>query len=75
MKNLNYNTNLKLESYDEQLKRWPKQGHHILAQYDDEKIIVYQSYRPEIGHFAAENQYFGGPFSLERMTWIKPNFL
>ncbi|EJL75118.1 hypothetical protein PMI13_00595 [Chryseobacterium populi] len=22
-----------------------------------------------------ENQYFGGAFSLERMMWIKPNFL
>jgi hypothetical protein len=46
-----------------------------MAQYDDEKIIVYQSYRPAIGNFAAQNQFFGGPFSLERMTWIKPNFL
>lgn len=47
----------------------------IMAQYDDEKIIVYQSYRKEIGEFAFKNQYFGGEFSLERMTWIKPNFL
>ena len=46
-----------------------------MAQYDDEKIIVYQSYRPEIGDFAVQNQYFGGAFSLDRMTWIKPNFL
>jgi len=66
---------LKLKKYIEQEKAWPQQGHHILAQYDDEKIIVYQSYRPAIGDFAARNQYFGGPFSLERMTWIKPNFL
>ena len=46
-----------------------------MAQYDEEKIIVYQSYRPEIGNFAVKNQYFGGAFSLDRMTWIKPNFL
>jgi len=46
-----------------------------MAQYDDEKIVVYQSYRPAIGNFATQNQFFGGPFSLERMTWIKPNFL
>lgn len=46
-----------------------------MAQYDDDKIIVYQSYRKEIGEFAVKNQYFGGEFSLERMTWIKPNFL
>ncbi|HEX7868789.1 MAG TPA: DUF4291 domain-containing protein [Chryseobacterium sp.] len=66
---------LKLKKYKEQLQDWPQKGHHIMAQYDDEKIIVYQSYRKEIGEFAVQNQYFGGAFSLERMTWIKPNFL
>jgi len=66
---------LKIKLYNEQIEKWPQQGHHIMAQYDDEKIIVYQSYRPEIGDFAAQNQYFGGAFSLNRMTWIKPNFL
>ena len=66
---------LKIQNYKEQLQEWPQSGHHIMAQYDDEKIIVYQSYRPAIGNFAAQNQFFGGPFSLERMTWIKPNFL
>ncbi|WP_103068220.1 DUF4291 domain-containing protein [Aquimarina sediminis] len=66
---------LQLKKYIEQQKEWPQQGHHIMAQYDDEKIIVYQSYRPQIGNFAIKNQYFGGAFSLERMTWIKPNFL
>lgn len=66
---------MKLKLYKEQIKEWPQTGHHIMAQYDDNKIIVYQSYRPEIGHFAAKHQYFGGAFSLNRMTWIKPNFL
>ncbi|WP_449400091.1 DUF4291 family protein [Chryseobacterium wanjuense] len=66
---------LKLKKYKEQLQDWPEKGHHIMAQYDDEKIIVYQSYRKEIGAFAVKNQCFGGAFSLERMTWIKPNFL
>lgn len=66
---------LKLKKYKEQLQDWPQKGYHIMAQYDDEKIIVYQSYRKEIGEFAVKNQYFGGAFSLERMTWIKPNFL
>lgn len=66
---------LQCKSYIEQLEEWPKTGHHIMAQYDDEKVIVYQSYRPAIGDFAFKNQYFGGPFSLQRMTWIKPNFL
>lgn len=66
---------LKLKKYKEQLQNWPQKGHHIMAQYDDDKIIVYQSYRKDIGEFAVKNQYFGGAFSLERMTWIKPNFL
>ncbi|WP_149206014.1 DUF4291 domain-containing protein [Flavobacterium johnsoniae] len=66
---------IELKKYSEQIKEWPKSGHHIMAQYDDEKIVVYQSYRKEIGEFAVKNQFFGGAFSLERMTWIKPNFL
>jgi len=63
------------KKYTEQLKGWPKTGHHIMAQYDTRKIIVYQSYRKEIGDFAVKNQFFGGAFSLNQMTWIKPNFL
>ena len=66
---------LKLKKYTEQLKEWPASGYHIMAQYDEEKVIVYQSYRPEIGNFATKNQFFGGPFKYTRMTWIKPNFL
>lgn len=64
-----------VKKYIEQLSEWPKSGCHIMAQYDDEKVIVYQAYRKEIGEFAINNQYFGGEFSLTRMTWIKPNFL
>ena len=67
--------NLRIESYVAQQKCWPQTGYHIMAQYDDQKVIVYQSYRPSIGNFAVTNQYFGGDFSLTRMTWIKPNFL
>ncbi|HEY9852456.1 MAG TPA: DUF4291 domain-containing protein [Leptolyngbyaceae cyanobacterium] len=63
------------EPYLNQISRWPKNGRHILAQFDDHSIIVYQAYRPAIGYFAIENGYFGGEFSLDRMSWIKPNFL
>lgn len=63
------------EWYRDQVKRWPQEGRVILAQYDDNTVVVYQAYRPAIGHFAAKNGYFGGEFSLSRMTWIKPNFL
>src|SRR4051795_8107921 len=63
------------EPYLAQLRRWPATGRHILAQYDDRSVVVYQAYRPEIGRFAARHGYFGGEFSLDRMSWIKPNFL
>jgi hypothetical protein len=66
---------LQTEPYLEQRRRWPASGRHILAQFDDESVIVYQAYRPEIGHFAAEHGYFGGAFGLGRMSWVKPNFL
>src|SRR3954447_61697 len=63
------------EPYLAQDARWPRSGRHILAQFDAESVVVYQAYRPEIGHFAARHGYFGGAFSLGRMSWIKPNFL
>ena len=66
---------LNTESFAVQNARWPKSGRVILAQSDSESVIVYQAYRPSIGHFAAKNGYFGGDFSVSRMTWIKPNFL
>ena len=54
---------------------WPRDGRHILAQYDDESVIVYQAYNPAIGRYAAEHGRFGGDFSFSRMSWVKPNFL
>lgn len=63
------------ESYLVQKARWPKSGRHILAQYDDETVVVYQAYRPSIGEPAAANGAFGEGFSLTRMSWVKPNFL
>lgn len=66
---------LSVENYLVQKNRWPQQGRHILAQFDEERVIVYQAFRPAIGKFAVEHGYFGGPFSLARMSWIKTNFL
>lgn len=63
------------ELYTGQTARWPQSGRHIMAQYDAETVVVYQAYCPQIGRFAAEHGYFGGSFSLSRMSWIKPNFL
>jgi hypothetical protein len=64
-----------MEPFVAQRERWPARGRHVMAQFDDESVVVYQAYRPEIGHFAAAHGYFGGAFSLSRMSWIKPNFL
>lgn len=67
--------NLETEPYLTQTSIWPDAGRVILANFDDNSIVVYQAYRPEIGHFAVKNGYFGGAFKLNRMSWIKPNFL
>lgn len=61
--------------YAEQTEKWPQSGRHILAQHDDDTIIVYQAYRPAIGNYAVRHGCFGGPFRYTRMSWIKPNFL
>lgn len=66
---------LVMEPYPEQVKLWPQEGRHILAQFDAETVVVYQAYRPAIGRYAAEHGSFGGDFSYSRMSWVKPNFL
>ena len=68
--------NLITESYQAEQERWPQTGRHILAQYDADKVVVYQAFRPKIGQYAARHgRRFGDNFSLTRMSWIKPNFL
>lgn len=66
---------LTLEPYLAQANRLPSNGRYILAQYDNNSIVVYQAYRPQIGRLAAECGYFSGEFQFDRMSWIKPNFL
>lgn len=68
-------TMLATASYIEQMKQWPPTGRHVLAQFDEDTIIVYQAYSPSIGRFAVQNGFFGGDFKYSRMSWIKPNFL
>ncbi len=64
------------EPYVSQNQRWPQTGRHILAQFDEHSVIVYQAYNRAIGRFAVSHGYFGGSgFGFERMSWIKPNFL
>lgn len=61
--------------YLAQAAEWPQSGRHILARFDERSIWVYQAYRPEIAEHAVKHQRFGGEFSYNRMSWIKPNFL
>ena len=49
--------------------------HQVRADYDRTTIVVYQAYRAEIAEAAVRAQRFAEPFSLNRMTWIKPSFL
>jgi hypothetical protein len=51
------------EPYLMQLPHLPVNGRHILAQYDETSLVVYQAYRPAIGHFAVKHGFFGGAFS------------
>src|SRR5262245_22248191 len=66
---------LELKPYSLQSSQWPPTGRHILAQFNQEDIVVYQAYSPQIGRYASENGSFGDGFRLDRMSWIKPNFL
>ncbi|HET6247005.1 MAG TPA: DUF4291 domain-containing protein [Tepidisphaeraceae bacterium] len=66
---------LRTEPYHLQKARWPTDGRHILAQFDNERVVIYQAFRPEISCFAVARGYFGDGFSMNRMSWIKPNFL
>lgn len=67
---------LVLENHAAQVARWPQRGRHVMAQFDESSIVVYQAYRPSIGHAAVRDQRFGGGgWSFDRMSWIKPNFL
>ena len=46
-----------VESYVQQRDQvWPKDGRHILAQYDQDSIVVYQAYCPEIAQYAVDHQ-------------------
>ncbi|ALB61134.1 hypothetical protein AFK62_00740 [Cronobacter condimenti 1330] len=48
----------------------------IRAYYTDDFIRVYQAFSDEIAESALENKTFvSPPFSMSRMTWIKPSFL
>lgn len=66
---------LAVEPYLVQAERWPREGRHLLAQFDAETIMVYQAYKPSIARYAVAHRRFGGEFSYSRMSWIKTSFL
>lgn len=48
----------------------------IRAYYTDDFIRVYQAFSYEIAESALDNKTsVSPPFSMSRMTWIKPSFL
>ena len=68
--------NINLKKYKEQKLFWPDSGCQILANYNEDSIVVYQAFAPSIAEYAVRLQRFGGPdYKLTRMTWIKTSFL
>ena len=47
----------------------------LRADYDATGIVIYQAYRAQIAPPALASQRFVTPFSLNRMTWVRPSFL
>ena len=47
----------------------------IRADCNRDSIVVYQAYGEKIAQAALKAGKFVPPFSLNRMTWIKPSFL
>jgi uncharacterized protein DUF4291 len=46
----------------------------VRAFHDDSLIRVYQAFSREIADNSVRAQRFVAPFSLSRMTWVKPSF-
>lgn len=49
--------------------------YEIRAEFDNRSITVYQAYQKAIALPAIQHNRFVPPFSLTRMSWIKPSFL
>jgi hypothetical protein len=63
--------------YKEVEATWPSKGRHILGNFTESTIVVYQAYKPSIAlHAVTHGTFKGCPDFLEsRMTWVKTNFL
>jgi hypothetical protein len=53
----------------------PHPFREVRASFDEMTVVVYQAYRGEIAEAALRAGTFVPPFSLGRMTWIKPSVL
>lgn len=49
--------------------------YEIRADFDRDTIVVYQAFGPQIAKPAVKAKRFQPPFSMHRMTWLKPSFL
>eukprot|EP01089_Gocevia_fonbrunei_P007637 TRINITY_DN18857_c0_g1_i1.p1 TRINITY_DN18857_c0_g1~~TRINITY_DN18857_c0_g1_i1.p1 ORF type:complete len:248 (+),score=48.00 TRINITY_DN18857_c0_g1_i1:40-744(+) len=70
-------TGLVLAKYKQQVYVWPRSGRYVMAQYNDEGVLVYQAFSNAIADYAIKNQCFIGcpQYNPKRMTWIKTSFL
>lgn len=66
---------LKLNASTELGKANSQPGKEFVAQFDDSTVVVYQAFNDKIADYALANQAFGGSFSFNRTSWIKPSFL
>lgn len=67
---------LRLAPYVEQQARWPDRGRLILAQYDEETVVVYQPQPSAVARYAAQRGRLDAPtFPFERTAWIETSFL
>lgn len=67
---------MKTEKYTQQKERLPATGKQIIGRMEEDNIIVYQAFNPNIAHYAVAQQKFGGShYSFNRMSWIKSGFL
>jgi len=46
----------------------------LWAEFDDDRVFVFQAFKDKIADAALELGTFGKGFTLDRMTWIKPSF-
>lgn len=67
---------LNFESYIAHERHLPSNGKYIIAQFDEEQVVVYQAFNDAIACYALKHQKFGGDgYDFGRTTWLKPSFL